>query len=384
MIGPVLVMWLLCEKHELANWVATVWTRSDLGCVGIACVYFSETGHWSLPDYKNKTSPMASGCDTRSDGCLHRRKASRASCAASEGETRTRSPRGRRSSEDGLAPLGLSLHCDLWSPTGEGPVNAGVGDSVAGVKGFYTSVIMFVITQQDRQWSTTQDLFFTDGQKYSGFSFFFFPFFPPQTLWLRMWKATPCPISMQCGAPLRLQGSAWCSCWWVRMLQGDAAGGGVSVQSHQTCSDVNIHLMDLQPKPSCLRFRLIQNVVFMHPRVRGNSGNILHESGLRRTRTPFNTSFCGLNVTKVRNTKRSVRGLLVLRCRQIIIIQSASEKIRRWNAKYSAANTPDIFTLCTFPDVGGIQHNVSSVLPKPFPTIPVLSWRRYTLGVFAG
>lgn len=55
--------------------------------------------------------------------------------------------------------------------------------------------------------------------------------------------------------------------------------------------------------------------------------------------------------------KSAVGGLLVLRSRQIIIIQRASKKkIRWWNAKYCAANALDIFTLCTFPDVDSIQH----------------------------
>lgn len=176
-MGSGVVMWLLCEKHEFANWVATLAVFGTL--VFIISLLFVrlgwfETGRWSVSDYKNKTSQIASSCDMSSDGCLHRRKASGASCAASEGETRRRSAGRRKSSEDGVAVRGLSLHCDPWPP-GEGPVSADVGDSIAWVKGFYTWVIMFVMTQQrtdsDRPLKTC---FFTDGQKIQWFLFFFF------------------------------------------------------------------------------------------------------------------------------------------------------------------------------------------------------------------
>lgn len=68
--------------------------------------------------------------------------------------------------------------------------------------------------------------------------------------------------------------------------------------------------------------------------------------------------------------KSAVGGVLVLRSQQIIIIQSASKKkIRPWNAKYSAANALDIFTLST-PSNTSFMLNVSSVLRKPFASIP--------------
>lgn len=117
----------------------------------------------------------------RSDGCLHRRKASRASCAASEGETRRRSSSGRKNSDDTEAPLGLSLHCDPWPP-GEGPVSADVGDSRAWVKGFYTPVIMFVITKRTDGDQPLKTCFhgYPDRQKIQWFLFFFFFVFSPK------------------------------------------------------------------------------------------------------------------------------------------------------------------------------------------------------------
>lgn len=130
---------------------------------------------------------------------------------------------------------------------------------------------MFVITQQDRQWATTQDLFFhgyPDGQKIQWFLFFLFLFCPNTVTAYVKGYTLYCIYAMWSPAqPARVrltlvlvsndgQGWRW---WWIH--------GGVSVQSHQTCSDsvgdVNIHLMDLLPKPSRLRFRVVQNVVFI-------------------------------------------------------------------------------------------------------------------------
>lgn len=135
------------------------------------------------------------------------------------------------------------------------------------MKGFlYISDYVCNSTAEDRQRSTTRLVFFhghPDGQKFSDFflsfflSFFYFLFFfrpntvtahvKGYTLILYLCNVEPCSAC---------RGRAW-RWWWI------------SVQSHQTGSgsvgDVSIHPMDVLPKPSRLRFRVIQNVVLMPP-----------------------------------------------------------------------------------------------------------------------
>lgn len=134
------------------------------------------------------------------------------------------------------------------------------------MKGFYTSVIMFVIPQQRTDSDPPQDLcFFTDiptGRNsvisffLSFFYFLFFIFLSPKHCDCACERLHPILYLCNVEPCSACRGSAW-RWWWI------------SVQSHQTCSgsvgDVSIHPMDVLPKPSRLRFRVIQNVVLMPP-----------------------------------------------------------------------------------------------------------------------
>lgn len=167
-----LVMWLLCEKPEFANCVVSVPTRTDLGCVWNACVLISllfvRLGclkrvtdlYRILNNKKHKTAHMAASCDSRSDGCLRRRKASRASCAAWEGETRRRSARGRKNSEDRLVCRG-TVTLDLTPLPQARALGALTWETRRLTERLlYISDYVCNSTAEDRQWSTT-DLFFS-------------------------------------------------------------------------------------------------------------------------------------------------------------------------------------------------------------------------------
>lgn len=257
MIGSGVVMWLLCEKHEFANWVATLAVFGTL--VFIISLLFVrlgwfETGRWSISDYKNKTSQIASSCDMSSGRLPPQEEGFRGFMRSVRG--RDQEKVGRKKEELWGRRCSAWFVIALWPLTPRrGPCERWRGRlNSLSERLLYMSDYVCNDTTEDRQWSTTQDLFFHRWAENPVISLLFFSFFFfAQTLWLHMWKATPYTVSMQCNG------------WWIH--------GSVSVQSHQTCSDsvgdVNIHLMDFLPKPSCFQFRVIQNVVLMPPRIIG-------------------------------------------------------------------------------------------------------------------
>lgn len=229
---------------------------------------------------------------------------------------------GKRKEELWGRPCTTSFVIALWPLTpGKGPLRTDVGDWLTSVKVLFTWVLLFVMTQDDRRWSTTRLVFSriywgaeTTVISFSFFSFFFS--FCPNTVTAYVEGYTLyCIYAMW--SPAQPAGGRLCSHCWVSTVRGDAGGGFTG---------------DLGPvfgwishkKPSCLLSRVVQNVVLMSPRIVGRTvkrrndkystsrrdgSNILHESGPQRTWTPLSAQFCGLNDTKVRNMKVKLEAL---------------------------------------------------------------------------